>query len=247
MALPKVFAVYRTSTETFLLIQPELNDNGTVARLKPWFAPNIKDIPAMPQEMREKHSSWLNGNEWYVEPCEFGDDTQKLQTVAIPPKDYHWCYTGYRLVWSNYAVHSRRNTLGAQVWNSSPTIPILEFSSRHIFPRMYSPFYPRWVTVKPSELAESCMQARELFIKNEDALVYKNLRIRTPRPEDDEDTDDEDGPYSSGCRPRRRASSIEDDLSESAGTHFLPVLLLFILLGCVVGLYGLIGHISFAV
>jgi hypothetical protein len=195
----------------------------------------------MPQEMREQHSSWLNGNEWYVEPNEFGEEKLQIQNVEIHEQLYNWCNTGYRLVWSNYAVHSRRNTLGAQVWNSSPTIPVLEFSSRQIFPRMYSPFYPRWVSVKPTELAETCNKARELFAKNEDSLVYKNLRIRTPKPEDD-DTDDED--YD-GRRLRGRASSIHDDLSESAGAHFLPVLLLFILVGSVLGLYGLIGHISF--
>lgn len=240
MTLPKVFAIYRTTTETFLLLQTDENEHGEISRLKPWFTPNIKEIPSMPKEQREQHASWLTGNEWYVEPAEVVAEEIKLENVEIHKQTYNWCYTGYRLVWSNYAVHSRRNTLGAPVWGNSPTIPILEFSSKQIYPRAYSPFYPRWVSVKTKELADACSKARALFVENEDELVYKNLRIRTPKPGDsDEDTDSDDS-----LTPRS-GRYIDDDLRESAGAHFLPVLLLFILLGSVVGLYGLIGHIAY--
>jgi hypothetical protein len=237
MNFPRVFAVYRPATETFLLLQPELDEKGAITRLKQWAPPNIKDIPAMPEDVRDQFASWLNGNEWYVESFENETEKLKFHDVDIHDQIYKWCHTGYKLVWSNYHVHSRRNSLGSQVWNSSPSVPILDFSSRHIYPRTYSIFYPRWVSVKTSELNETLQRSRDIVHRMEEEIDYKNLRIRTPKP----DSEDE---YSSDDSSRLRGmSDLEDEIRKSAGNKCLALILVTTLLGSLVGMYGFIGHL----
>lgn len=234
MRLPKVFAIYRQSTETFQLLQAEYDEDDNIIRLKQWAQPSVQDIKSMTKETHEQYKCWLNGNEWYVEINNQSTNELKVHDVEIHNQNYKWYHTGYKLVWSNYHIHSRRNSLGAHTWNSSPSIPILDFSSRSIYPRTYSSFYPRWVSVKSSDLSEVLQKSRDSILKMEENVTYSDLRIRTPLADiidndkfhDDDDTSDDEEYY----------DTIEDQC--------FPIVVASILVSSIVGLYGLIGHMA---
>lgn len=180
-SIPNVFAIYRRETETFQLLQFEVDEHGNVPRLKNWAQPTFRERTNDPAVR-----PWINGQEWYVEPSEKQEETPLIHSIVIHDQTYHFWRLGYRLVWSNYAVHSRKSTIAAKTWSESPCIEVLEFSSRYIYPRVNTGFYPRWVSSKPADLVAKLEEGRDAYRAFQDTIDPRDLRIRTPRIQEDE-------------------------------------------------------------
>lgn len=193
MKLPEVFAIYRHNTQTFQLIQPQEND-GTIV-LKSWIPPSGENLRILVEKDKKEASLWLNGQEWFVQPYESNQKSINIEIYKtnICNKTYYWWPLHYRLVWSNYEVHSRRFTIGAETWYKSPSIPIIEFSRGVVFPRVVYGFYPRWTSTKPRDIELVSYSSRACLEQDSDYEneMRKNLRITTPRAREELDLDDD--------------------------------------------------------
>lgn len=193
MSLPKVFAIYRRESETFQLLTYDSDENGNILRLKNWSRPHNPHGIRVGEEDSEA-TRWYIGTEWYVEPTSDNDET--LHPIQMHDKEYQWWSLQHKLVWSSYMVyHNRHDMEHAQdAWANAPQIPVLEFSSRHIYPRMdVLGFYPRWASANPQDIELESDRGRARYLEEKGHVDPKDLRIRTPKPDEDEMyTTDED-------------------------------------------------------
>jgi hypothetical protein len=255
MLPPKVFAIYRRETETFQFLTYETDEDNNVLRLRNWSQPRYPHgVQIAPQEDTEG-MRWFMGTDWYVEPTPFVGHSHKIHQVQIHDKIYHWWSLHHKLVWGSYLMYSNRINMagGYDIWNKSPQIPVIEFSSRLIYPRMdVMGFYPRWASVTPPSLELESDRARTTFIEHKmngtieehiyDHVEPKHLKIRTPVPKEKEaqtwrnDHDDEYTPPG----PKVAHTNIPSYHEESATTCG-PFILLAMMMTSIVGTWVLIG------
>jgi hypothetical protein len=257
MLPPKVFAIYRRETETFQFLTYETDDDSNIQRLKNWSQPRYPHgVQIGPQEDTEG-MRWFIGTDWYVEPTPFAGHQHKIHQVVIHDKTYYWWSLHHKLVWASYMTYGGRNDTahGYNTWNSAPQIPVIEFNSRLIYPRLdVLGFYPRWCTVKSPKLDTEMDNAHATFMTHKingtilehihDHVDPKHLKIRTPVPKEKEkettwrgDQDDEE------FTPLGPKVQYVTDLPyhDESATTCGPIILLTIMLGTLVGTWTLIG------
>lgn len=192
--LPPVFAVYRHDCETFQFFASELDKEGNLVRIKNWWRPDADAIRSNPLLFL-----WANGGqEWYVVPTysQGSDEPPKTHNFNLNGKSYSWWSLRHCLVWSDYLTHACRNSTSREKWMRSPRIPILECSSKLIYPRTVIETYPRWCDSSPKKVEMESQRGLTYSKKQpdvpvtldiEDDIDPKDLRIRTPPPRDEEE------------------------------------------------------------
>jgi hypothetical protein len=203
MSLPPIFAIYISNTQTFQFLQTETVENEV--KLKTWVPPVKDGLKTLAELDSSIAKSWTSGQEWYVEPLDMKQtDTNPREITVyqtqINNRHIFWWSLNHNLVWSNYTVHSRRFSLGEEMWRMSPSIPILEIAPEPIYPRTSYGFYPRWVTSRSKDLDEISQFARTHLEQHPEYFntIVKNLKIAVPEhkhEETDEDDYDDDYPY----------------------------------------------------
>lgn len=255
MLPPKVFAIYRRETETFQFLTYETDEDNNIQRLKNWSQPRYPHgVQIAPQEDTEG-MRWFIGTDWYVEPTPFAGHQHKIHQVKIHDKTYYWWSLHHTLTWASYMVYHHRDDMehGQKAWANAPQIPVIEFSSRLIYPRLdVLGFYPRWVSVKPVQLEGEMDRATATYIGHKmngtilehihDHVDPKHLKIRTPVPKEKEttwrgDQDDADAEFTP-LAPKAAAAEL---YHEESATTCGPIFLTTIMFGCLVGTWTLIG------
>jgi hypothetical protein len=203
-----VFAAYFRESDQFQLFQLEKDSTGAYSRIKNYSKPDVSNWSKMKSTEKKLLEPWKVGQEWYVVPKEqSGPKELKVNQITIHNQPYIWWSLNYTLVWSNHQVYSNR-TKNMNAWHSSPTIPILEFNSKLIYPRTDAKFYAHCPAILMSELFKESelgrKKAQELMSElagspkenEQDSIPDKPiLSIRTPRVEEDHllsDTDAEE-------------------------------------------------------
>jgi hypothetical protein len=203
--IPNIFAVYRRDTETFQLIQTELNEAGEVQRLKGWARPDTSSWGTLTDKEQDM---WFMGSEWYVEPSSYKGADPILHHCILHDRPYVWWSAHHKLVWSNWQIYETRNGAGADLWQASPQIPILEFNNKHVYPREYVPFYTRWASAMPQELEAELDCARHVYLSDMHTHVEPNeLRILTPKEKPQE------------SRQRRSGTPTHSDAESDLDAH----------------------------
>lgn len=190
-SFPKVFAIYRAETETFQILQPEIASDGSILRLKNWGRPDIRDYNHASLAERGEITKWFRGQEWYVVPSSEDPKPIMIHKVMIHEQTYAWWFCRHMIVWSNYMVHGARGGHMATEWKESPTIPIIQFNTKLIYPRTNLAMYPRWTDTTPDALVmmtrKGQIEFQEVGMNLADAHFDTSaLRIRTPPPQDDD-------------------------------------------------------------
>ncbi len=250
MVVPKVFAIYKPKDEKFQLLQTVLNKDGSLLKLKPWAPPDLFGWNVWTEERKAAMDRWIVGTEWYVEPLTNTPDMNKtcVYKTRVNEKYHYWWRLPYRLVWSNHVVYRTRDGVGKNSWDDCPSIPVLEFSSKQLYPRADTGFYTCWASVKEDTFKKIAQVVRENYLEYKDMMEIshehvdpKDLRIATPKAnyEDDEHTSDHEPSHG---RARVYSKGYVDEMDELAApvcSHFaLTAVLTFTL-----GLYGfLLAH-----
>lgn len=216
-SIPKVFAIYRAETETFQILQPDIASDGSILRLKNWARPDIREYnDASPME-RETLAKWFRGQEWYVVPSSSDPKPILFHKTTIHDQSYSWWFCRHMLVWSNYMIHGARHSSYANEWKQSPSIPILQFNTKLIYPRTNLAMYPRWTDTTPDALKTMTQKGYTEFqaigINGSDKRFDPStLRIRTPPPQEDETSASEtEGLYAP--RAKQSYGSIQSPLT----------------------------------
>jgi hypothetical protein len=189
--LPKAFAIYRAETETFQILQPDIGSDGTILRLKNWARPDIRTYTHATPLEREELTKWFRGQEWYVVPSTSDPKPIVLHKTIIHEQAYAWWFCRHMLVWSDYHVYGGRRGLTATEWKNCPSIPIIQFNSKLIYPRTNLAMYPRWSDTTPEALKAISQKGQTEFQVvgmnlADEFFDTSSLRIRTPPPQDDE-------------------------------------------------------------
>ena len=191
--LPNVFAIYRAETETFQILQPDVASDGSILRLKNWARPDICDYNRASLLERGELTKWFRGQEWYVVPSSSEGKSMSIHKTLIHEQTYAWWFCRHMLVWSDYAIHGGRRGPTATEWKQSPSIPIIQFNTKLIYPRTNLAMYPRWTDASPDSLKEMTQKGHTEFQVigmnlADTSFDPRTLRIRTPTPYDDEST-----------------------------------------------------------
>jgi hypothetical protein len=247
-----VFAAYFKESDQFQLFQLEKDDSGKYARIKNYAKPDVSKWNTMKSFEKKRLEHWKAGQEWYVVPKEqSGNKELKVNQIMIHNQTYTWWSLTYTLVWSNYQVYSKRNK-NTDAWLSSPTIPILEFNSKLIYPRTDAKFYANCPAILMSELFKESelgrKKAQELMgllagspkEKEQEPIPDKpTLSIRTPRVEEEEhflsDTDAQEEGRAHG-RVRLDSNGYIIDQFDTTSVLFSKALVTFMVLS-LIGLY----------
>jgi hypothetical protein len=219
--LPKVFAIYHPSTETFQVLQTDTDELDCILRLKNWSRPSLQDWGTTPAEDKSELIRWSKGQEWYV--CK----TNKAMSDASPPiykdtihgKQYHFWFLNHMLVWSNYAVYRGRHAETKDEWMKSPMIPVLEFATKQVYPRTNTGFYTFWSETTKENVEEASEAGREQFrnsgqMEDHHHVDPRYLRIRTPSPRDEDWESSEDCCDSEARKRGRGFSNMADSVDE---------------------------------
>lgn len=189
--LPKVFAIYRAETETFQILQPDVASDGSILRLKNWARPDIRTYTHASPAERDELTKWFRGQEWYVVPSSADPKPVIIHKVMIHDQAYAWWFCRHMLVWSDYQTHGGRRGPTANEWKQSPSIPIIQFNTKLIYPRTNLAMYPRWTDTTPEELKTMTQKGQTEFQVvgmnlADEWFDPSTLRIRTPPPQEDE-------------------------------------------------------------
>lgn len=192
-SFPKVFAIYRAETETFQILQPDIASDGSILRLKNWARPDIRDYNHASPVERGEITKWFRGQEWYVVPSSEDPKPIMIHKVTIHDQAYAWWFCRHMIVWSDYMTHAGRRGSSAAAWKEAPTIPIIQFNTKLIYPRTMLAMYPRWTDTTPAALNDMSRKGQtefqEVGMNLADAhFDPSSLRIRTPPPLEDGDT-----------------------------------------------------------
>lgn len=247
--LPKVFAVYHPSMETFQILQTETLNDGSILRLKNWSRPSLRDWSTTPVDEKIELMRWNKGQEWYV--CKtnkaLSDSNPILYKDTIHGKSYHFWFLNHMLVWSNYAVYRERyHGDRKEEWMSSPMIPVLEFATKQVYPRTNTGFYTYWSDTSREAIEAVSEAGREVFRNSgqiddsaSEQIDPRYLRIKTPSPRDDDWESSEDC-CESEARKRGRgfsdmADSVDEKIEELCGgktfTQHASIVILLVLFG----------------
>jgi hypothetical protein len=221
--LPKVFAVYHASTETFQVLQTETLEDGSVVRLKNWARPSLKDWGTTPVEDKAELLRWSKAQEWYV--CKthkaLNDTKPPIYKDTIHGKSYHFWFLNHMLVWSDYGVYRGRHTGTKEEWMKSPMIPVLEFATKQIYPRTNTGFYTYWSETTKDDVESVSEAGREEFRNSgqmddttNEHIDPRYLRIRTPSPRDEEWQSSEDCCHSEAQKRGRGFSDMAESVDE---------------------------------
>jgi len=219
--LPKVFAVFHKETETFKLLQPEVNEKGSIIRLKPWYNNSEK------------------GQEWFVVPTynQGSIYSPESHRVVIHDNIYVFWSLRHSLIWSDYLVYASRRDESKIEWMNSLKIPIIEFNSKLIYPRTETNFYARWNSTPPNliyELEKGLQEYKKnmeagfvntsiQYSMNEDTINLSDLRIRTPVPKNNDSDDDSNGCVTACYTPKKRSlSDVTNEVNIAAVKDFNP-------------------------
>jgi hypothetical protein len=214
---PNVFAIYRRDEETFQFIQTELNEAGEVQRLKGWRPPiDAKDAAY-------SGTSWDLGQEWYVEPTDYKGADPILHNCIIHDKAYKWWSSHHKLVWSEYKAYETRDY--GSSWSHSPSIPILEFNNKHIYPREYVSVEARWASAMPQDLEAELDKARHSYLTDAHKHVDpSDLRIQTPKEKPQESRQRRSGtPMHSDTESDFDTYERDTEFTPGAPKHYPPV------------------------
>lgn len=163
----------------------------------------------------------------YNKGANYGPDIHK---VVIHKQDYYWWSVRHMLVWSDYRVYEYRHQDTKDRWMNSHRIPILELSSKLIYPRVDVSIDARWCLSSPSclikEMERGLTNLNDSMIPTHDHVDPLDLRIRTPLPQDDEEDWTPDTNDRICHAPRVKSWSavsdeIERDLTET-GLYMSP-------------------------
>ncbi len=193
--LPKIFAVYHPSTETFQILQTEILEDGTVSRLKCWARPSLRDWSTTSDEEKIDLLKWGNGQEWYV--CKtnraLSDTHPTIYQTQIHGKSYSFWFLNHMLIWSNYAVYRERHGAGRESWMNSPMIPVVEFQTKQLYPRTQTGMYTYWSETSKEDLEVVSVAARaqirdsgQMEESIHEHVDPRYLRIRTPSPREED-------------------------------------------------------------
>jgi hypothetical protein len=226
--LPKVFAVYHASTETFQVLQTETQEDGTIVRLKNWARPNLKDWATTPVEKRTDLLRWSKSQEWYV--CKthksLSDTKPPIYKDVIHDKTYHFWFLNHMLVWSDYGVYRKRHEETKDEWMKSPMIPVLEFATKQMYPRTNTGFYTFWSETTKDDVESVSEAGREEFRNSgqmddstNEHIDPRYLRIRTPSPRDEDSMSSDDCCHSESKKRGRGFSDMADSVDEQIEGH----------------------------
>jgi hypothetical protein len=255
MHLPATFAVYRPETATFQILQPDVASDGSYLRLKNWSVPDNLDWKSATHEERAQMLQWFRGQEWYVLPTNKfqTDETPRIHTIVVHGKTYSWWSTHHKLVWSNSMTYTKRevNPAAAIAWENSPSILVIELSTRLIMPRTDTSTYAKWCDTS----AESLIAEKERGLEEFQSLSVPEerddtslLRIRTPPSHhyDTSDTDTEELIQRAPRRGSRQAEGRGNDAQRfsQAFVSATMFVLTFVLCAGVIALYGLVAALT---
>ena len=220
--LPKVFAIYHSSTETFQVLQTETLEDGSIARLKNWARPSLRDWSTTAAEDKAELMRWSKGQEWYV--CKtnraLAEVEPQIYTETIHGKQYRFWFLNHMLVWSNHLVYRGRHGETKSEWMKSPMIPVVEFATKQIYPRTNTSFYTFWSETTKEDVEEASIAVwghesfRELGVVEHDHIDPRYLRIKTPSPRDDDWMTSEDCCHSEAKKRGRGFSDAAEEIEE---------------------------------
>jgi hypothetical protein len=254
MHLPATFAVYRPETATFQIMQPDVASDGSYLRLKNWSVPDNSDWKSSTHEERAQMLQWFRGQEWYVLPTNKfqTEETPRIHTIVVHGKTYNWWSTHHKLVWSNALTFHKREVNGAAAiaWEKSPSILVIELSTRLIMPRTDTSTYAKWCDTNMENLIAEKERGFEEFQSlsvPQDRDDVSTLRIRTPPSHHDYDTSDTDTEELIQRAPRRGSHQAEPQgtgLFSRAFVSGVMFVLTFVLCAGVFALYGLVAALT---
>jgi hypothetical protein len=160
-SFPRIFAVYNKSTESFHLLQTEIEDEKIV-RLKQWRRPDYSDWKKADDDEKITMMPWMTGQEWYIVPQ--SEREHAKGTAEIHDQIYSFSELPYDLIWSNYIIHRGRNSYTRDEWDTAPGVPVVELSSRRILPRELAEVHVRWSEVHPKLFLQSLEQEGETML-----------------------------------------------------------------------------------
>ena len=239
--LPKVFAVYHPSTETFQILQTETLEDGSIVRLKNWSRPSRGNYDTTADELLR----FSKGNEWCV--CKTNKDLSEselpIYKETLHGKDYNFWFLNHMLVWTNYNIYVDRHGRTKEDWMKSPMIPVVEFYTKQVYPRTNTGFYVHWSETTKDAIEAISAAGRQKCIEHGLTEAYDHidpryLRIRTPSPRDEDLMSSDDCCESDAGKRGRGFSDMADSVDEHieglcAGKTFtqqfsMCILLLFV-------------------
>ena len=175
--LPSVFAIYRPETETFQLLQPDIASDGSIMRLKNWALPDTQEWKRASVTEQKQMMPWFRGHEWYALPTLGAGsmDPIPIYTTTIHSQSYQWWSLRHKLVWSNYMTFGKRNGILAHEWNVAPSVMLIDFHTKVIYPRASIGFYPRWTDTTPQILMDEVRNGFAVY----SAAAYAQTQIQT--------------------------------------------------------------------
>lgn len=157
MTLPSIFAIYRRDTESFQFLQLEKDCDGQNQRLKNWASPDAEQFPSS--------SAWGKGNRWFVVPTDRVGSQPCIYKIQIHGQDYSWWSLRHMLVWSTTEIYSSASSPVAPIWMESPTILVVEFNNKRIYPRENTSFTPVFLNTRPDTLIDESDKGRYRYVK----------------------------------------------------------------------------------
>jgi hypothetical protein len=158
MSLPSLFAIYRRDTESFQFLQAEKDVDGKNQRLKNWAPPDTEHF--------HPSSAWGKGNRWFVVPTDRVGSPPCIYKIQIHGQDYSWWSLHHMLVWSTTEIYSSASTPAAPVWMESPSILVVEFNNKRIYPREDTSFTPVFLNTRPDMIIDESDKGRYRYVKH---------------------------------------------------------------------------------
>lgn len=220
-------------------------------RLKNWAKPDNVDWKKASENEKKLILPWFRGQEWYVLPSRGAglDEPSQIHTVTIHEQTYYWWSLHHKLVWSNYMTFGKRRGSSAQDWLNAPSVTLINFNTKLIYPRTNIGFYPHLTDTTPHMLKDEVMKGNAAYALHNtrhnhvnDYVDVSTLRINTP-PARDSDYEYDTGTDELMQRaPRYRIDKYSRVFGEeNVFTDCIAVSILMIMILASIGLYTFIG------